>query len=106
MTDDNSSQNEAARLQAVALLRNNVCEIQFTKRDGSLRVLKGTLLPTLLPEQTDVEEVTEGQKSKSVRGNQSNVVVYDLEAQGWRTFNVERLQSITPMVWKFENVNA
>lgn len=77
-----------SRNSIVDALTNNICEVEFVKTDGSSRQMKCTLLTEYLPEQQDIEEYTQ---PKSTRNNQDNVVVFDIEAGGWRTFNVTRV---------------
>lgn len=86
MTEHNFSRNEV-----IDLLQKNVCVVNFTKRDGSSREMKCTLLGEYLPQQLDVEEY--GQ-AKSTKNNANNVVAFDIDTQGWRTFNINRLNSI------------
>lgn len=92
MMDNNSllseEEKQAARKAYLAALTQDVCTVTFTKRDGSERVMKCTLREDLLPKQIDIEEHTQ---AKSTRNNLLNVVVFDLEAQGWRTFNIDRV---------------
>lgn len=80
-----------SRSEVIELLKENVCKVQFTKRDGSLRVLKGTLNAAYLPDPVGSES---GSESKATRNNENNVVVFDLENEAWRTFNIERLNEI------------
>ena len=37
-------------------LKNNICFVQFEKKDGTLRGMRCTLRAEMLPEQTDLEE--------------------------------------------------
>lgn len=62
--------------------------INFTKKDGTERVLVGTLDPAILP----VRESTETKERKETTTDV--VVVYDIENQGWRSFNFANVNSI------------
>lgn len=62
--------------------------INFTKKDGTERVLVGTLDPARLP----VRESTESKERKETTTDA--VAVYDIESQGWRSFNFANVNSI------------
>ena len=62
--------------------------INFTKKDGTERVLVGTLDPSRLP----VRESTESKERKETTTDA--VAVYDMENQGWRSFNFANVNSI------------
>lgn len=68
------------------LLSENVVEILFVKRDGSERLLKGTLIPSYLPVQTDIEEHTSN-------NNENLLSVWDTENDGWRSFRLDSVIS-------------
>lgn len=84
-------------------LRGGVCEITFIKKDGSRRVLIGTLQPELItaalptklpvnpPEATTVvqEEVKPAQLTDQIR-------VFDIEANAWRSFTLGGFIGIAP----------
>lgn len=62
--------------------------LKFTKKDGSERTMLATLDPSKLPvrESTNVKEHKEPTTDA--------VAVYDLENQGWRSFNFSNLISV------------
>ena len=68
-------------------LQTGVALVTFTKADGSLRDMKCTLQPLLLPAQLKESTVKLDPQSDALR-------VYDLEADGWRSFKISRLISI------------
>lgn len=68
-------------------LQTGVALVTFTKADGSLRDMKCTLQPRLLPPQLKESTVKLDPQSDALR-------VYDLEADGWRSFKISRLISI------------
>ena len=69
----------------VSFLNHHECEVKFEKADGSLRFMKCTLQPNLVP-------VTKGtQKPK----NKDCLTVFDTEAKGWRTIKFDKLISYT-----------
>ena len=62
--------------------------ITFTKKDGSERVMRCTLRPDALP----VQEVTEGKEPRKT--SDSTMSVYDLDAQGWRSFTIRAVKRV------------
>jgi hypothetical protein len=64
--------------------------VAFTKKDGSLRKMKCTLAKHLLP----LSENTAAEGTARVE-NDNLVKTYDLENQGWRSFNVSNVISIS-----------
>ena len=64
-------------------LHNNICFVHFTKKDGTLRGMRCTLRPNLLPTQTDLEEHTQHKQSTE------SISVWDLEVKGWRSFRTD-----------------
>ena len=62
--------------------------VTFTKKDGSERVMKCTLMPEHLPEVPLVEGKTERKKTEGT------VAVYDLEAKGWRSFTIKSVKQV------------
>ncbi len=70
------------------ILKVGVATITFTKKDGTERVMECTLDPALLPP----APVTEGKKERKV--NEDVLAVYDVEAQGWRSFTIKSIKSV------------
>lgn len=66
-----------------AALHANVCTVTFTKVNGDERVMQCTLKEDLLPAQTDVEEQIQ---KKTKTPNADVLAVYDVTAEGWRSF--------------------
>jgi hypothetical protein len=74
--------------QLSELLKNNVMTVTFTKVDGTERTMRCTLLPEYLPPETGGKQMlTEG----VVRNNLS---VWDVDANGWRSFRVDSIKNI------------
>lgn len=72
----------------VDALKKGVYEICFEKKDGSFRVMKCTLMSSLIPKRLD--EVNEELLLTPKRKSNPNVVcAFDLEKQSWRSFRVE-----------------
>ena len=76
----------------IDMLRHNIVNVTFTKVSGEERVMKCTLRGELIPNAPtqNGELVIE---SKAVNSN--NVAVWDIEANGWRSFRVASVKSIS-----------
>ena len=72
------------------MLKTNVITLNFTKKDGTERVMRCTLQPDLLPK---VEHKTELKESKPVT-QQTAIPVYDLDAGGWRSFTLNTVKRV------------
>ena len=68
------------------LLEQNVLVVNFTKLDGDKRVMTCTLREDMKPKTVVKEGVTK-------KVNDSIVNVWDVNAQGWRSFKYDRLNS-------------
>lgn len=62
--------------------------VTFTKKDGTERIMNCSLQPELLPKVEIVEGKEPRKKSEDV------VSVYDLEAQGWRSFTLKNVTKV------------
>lgn len=69
----------------IDLLSKNVCEVVFTKVDGSERKMLCTLIADKLP----VQEEKEVKKTP----NPNVVPAYDLEKNAWRAFRLDSIKS-------------
>jgi hypothetical protein len=66
-------------------LKEHVVEVTFTKVNGEQRVMQCTLRPDLIPAATKDDAITQ----KKVRElNEEVMSVWDINAQGWRSFRV------------------
>jgi hypothetical protein len=72
------------------MLKTNVITLNFTKKDGTERVMRCTLQPDLLPK---VEHKTELKESKPVT-EQTAIPVYDLDNNGWRSFTLNTVKRV------------
>jgi hypothetical protein len=68
---------------------NESVTVTFTKKDGTVRVMKCTLKPDLLPV-VEVKPLQEGKQSR--KESITSIRVFDLEKNEWRSFNT---QSVT-----------
>lgn len=76
---------EERREQLVALLRDNDCEVTFTKVNGEQRVMPCTLKTGVVP-----EILGEGRK----KANPNTISVWALDKQEWRSFRVDNVTDI------------
>lgn len=66
--------------------------VTFTKKDGEERIMTCTLKPELLP----VVVIKEGDENKPPRKrSEDTMAVYDLTAQGWRSFTIKSIKTVT-----------
>jgi hypothetical protein len=75
----------------IDMLRNNIVTVTFTKVNGDERVMKCTLRSEMIPNApTQNGELVVDQKQSS-----NNVSVWDVDSQGWRSFRVASVKSIS-----------
>lgn len=74
----------------VHMLQNNVVTVKFQKVDGSERIMKCTLLPEYLPASSNT-----GTKVLLQEDASNNISVWDVEMNGWRSFRVNSVTSIS-----------
>ena len=71
-------------------LKRNVCEIHFTKVDGTNRIMRCTLLDRYLPVRENLEEQKKRQENPDV------IAVWDVHANNnegaWRSFRIDSVQ--------------
>jgi hypothetical protein len=73
----------------INLLKNESVDLEFVKKDGTLRVMTCTLKEDKLPNQLDVEEVVQKKAP-----NPDVLAVFDLINQGWRSFRWDGLKKV------------
>ena len=81
MKEDNFSQRQAL---VEILKKNDRVKVIFTKVNGDERTMFCTLSPNILPTQTDLEEQVQDKTP-----NPDTLVVWDIEAEGWRSFRLD-----------------
>jgi hypothetical protein len=76
------------------MLQVGVTNVTFVKADGSLRTMKATLDPVVIPLPAIPNALlTENKKEKTQ--NDDVCKVWDTEANAWRSFRYDRIKSIT-----------
>ncbi len=71
--------------ELISLLKTEVVDIEFVKRDGSTRLMTCTLSEDHLPDQIDVAEQTSTDETLNV---------FDTINQGWRSFRWDSLKKV------------
>ena len=72
----------------LGLLETEIVEIEFTKKDGTDRVMKCTLQEDYLPE---VDGVIVFEKD---RWKKDSLAVFDIEKEGWRSFRWDSVKAV------------
>jgi hypothetical protein len=80
----------------LSLLRSEVVELTFIKKDGSERIMTCTLAEQTIP----AENVPKGTDRAK---NDEAVAVFDLENNGWRSFRWDSLTNIEFTLGSTEN---
>ncbi len=84
-----SKDAEIGRKWLKSALEKEVVEIVFTKKDGSERVMKCTLKEDVLP-------MIQSDDGTSIRAkSKETLAVWDIEAEGWRSFRWDSIKSVT-----------
>jgi hypothetical protein len=73
-----------------SVLRDGVATVKFEKNDGTERVMKCTLKQDLVPQ----VPVVEGVEKKTKAQSPDVLPVYDVEANGWRSFRWDSIKSV------------
>lgn len=68
------------------VLRKETVQLTFTKKDGTIREMKCTLLESKLP------KVEQGKETR--KENDSSIPVFDLEKNEWRAFRFDSVKQI------------
>jgi hypothetical protein len=74
----------------IDMLRNNVVTVTFTKVNGEERTMKCTLMAEYMPNASTNNGQVLLQESES-----KAVSVWDTEVNGWRSFRVDSVKSIS-----------
>jgi hypothetical protein len=72
-----------------SMLRVGPATVTFTKKDGTERVMKCTLVPDQLPA-VEIKEDKAPRKQKT----EDVLAVYDVEANGWRSFTIRAVKRV------------
>lgn len=72
----------------VAALRKGVCQVEFTKVNGDFRDMRCTLNDSYIPLELKPKDDDSG-----VQRTLDVIRVFDINAQGWRSFRVDNVVS-------------
>lgn len=81
------------------MLKTNICEVVFTKNDGSERTMKCSLLPSIFT-QFNISESTGTSKVQ----NDDQVNVIDIDVGDWRSFKISAVKSFKVISATFTNM--
>lgn len=88
--------SELTRQDIVQKLQEGVCCIKYTKESGDSRMAHGTLKGNEIPKEHWPNQGMS--ESKSFQQNNPTLIRYfDLGANGWRSFFVDKVESIVVM---------
>lgn len=73
------------RAEIVEKLKTGICEVVFVKTDGSTRVMKATLMESVL------DDMCYSNSERVI--NPNTVSVIDVEKNHWRSFNIDSVKS-------------
>ena len=90
---EESVTKDLTREDVVEMLRNDVATVTFTKADGTERVMECTLLQEVLTERVP-EVPSQAPKPSKKAPNPNTLAVYDIPADGWRSFRLDSVKSI------------
>lgn len=76
----------------LALQTDELLRIDFTKVDGTLRTLYGSLHASQIP----AENAPKGEKKLKL--SEDAVRIYDIENKGWRSFRVDSVTNIFTVI--------
>jgi len=74
-------------------LHNEIIEVMFVKKNGDERVMKCTLMSEHFPKEFITEKTTDHNELLKEE-NKDVMAVFDVEAQGWRSFLLSNLKYI------------
>lgn len=89
-TSETISTTTPSRTDLVDSLRQGTFAITFTKKDGTERVMKCTLMDTVVvPHERKTDRVIER--------TDNNLPVWDVEADAWRSVNLDTIKEVVPL---------
>lgn len=78
------------RDEVIKMLKESVCTVKFTKKDGTERVMKATLKDDVVKPLMEAA----GTSTSSRKSNPNQVCVVDTEKNAWRSFNLDSIITI------------
>lgn len=83
------------RKWVVEHLKFGMVTVTFTKKDGAERVMECTLNHGIIPPMPEPKVLAEGETLKVKKENLNIVSVYDVAAQGWRSFTLRNVKQVS-----------
>ena len=80
------------------LLKEQEAVVTFTKVSGDVRVMTCTLDPSVVPPAPAPKALAEGEMVKAKKENPDVCSVWDINAQGWRSFRWVNVTNVEYMV--------
>ena len=80
----------------LGLLRSEIVELTFTKKDGTERIMTCTLAEQKIPAENAPKGVERAKSDEAV-------AVFDLENNGWRSFRWDSLTNISFTIGSLQN---
>jgi hypothetical protein len=90
-------EKDLTREDVVEMLRNDVATVTFTKADGTERVMECTLLNEVLTQRVpsgENEKPGAKPEKRKKAPNPHTIAVFDVPADGWRSFRLDSVKSI------------
>jgi len=84
------------RYELKQILENSVTTVVFTKVNGEQREMKCTLISEYLPKE-DVAGKQLLTETLTRKENPSTLTVWDVENNGWRSFRVDSINSVSSL---------
>lgn len=75
----------------IDLLRHNVVTVKFTKVNGDERLMTCTLQASHIPN----APTQNGELVVETKTSSNNIAVWDVNAQGWRSFRVASVKTVS-----------
>ena len=86
-SNENLKENKYMYDELISDLRDGICKVTFTKKDGTERLMKCTLSEKYMP------HVEFAKETKAVKEPSKEVVkCWDLDKQAWRSFRVDSVK--------------
>lgn len=91
------------------LLHNDVVEVIFTKANGEIRTMRATKNSTRIDREIqlklasgDKDAIKEKKTRRKSAEVNNNILVWDVDVNDWRTFNVRKLNNILTIILKYD----
>lgn len=82
------------REELMAKLKNETLVVTFLKLDGDRREMTCTLQDSIVPPTPAPKALAEGEVARVKKPNTEVCNVWDVNAQGWRSFRYDRVEKV------------